>query len=128
MDRPVLGGSHGGSRLGSGLGCLAWVLVLTVSSRASAYCRTNTCEQDKDNPNCGFDEVGCLTGGESLYWNRGCFSFSVHAAGSPLRHISYEQAAQTIGTAMAVWSNAPCGGGKLGIDSIPFPAVVCDKA
>jgi hypothetical protein len=129
MDRPTSGGASRWGRLGLGCGSLACLLVLTISSRASAYCRTNTCEQDKDNPKCGPDpQTGCLAGGESLYWNRGCFSFSVNAAGSPLRHISYEQAAQTIGAAMAVWSNAECGSGKLGIDSVLFPAVVCDKA
>ncbi|MBN1606872.1 MAG: matrixin family metalloprotease [Polyangiaceae bacterium] len=29
---------------------------------------------------------------------------------------------------MAVWSNAQCGDAKLGIDAVPFPAVVCDQA
>jgi hypothetical protein len=132
MDRPAPGGCLPWDRLRRrgrlGLGCLAGAMVLAVSGHASAYCRTNTCEQDKDNPNCGPDATGCLAGGEALYWDRGCFSFSVHAAGSPLRHISYEQAAETIGAAMAVWSNAQCDGGKLGIDSVPFPAVVCDQA
>jgi hypothetical protein len=129
MDRRRPRASFGPGRPGLAVACLACGLVLAISNHAAAYCRTNTCEQDKENPNCGFDpQTGCLSGGKSLYWNRGCFSFSVQAAASPLRHISYEQATETISTAMAVWSNAECGGGKLGIDAVLFPAVVCDQA
>ena len=77
----------------------------------AAYCRTNTCEAEPDNPACDYDPVtSCLGGGEPLFWSGSCISFSIHGAASPLRGISYEEASATISEAMSLWANATCAG------------------
>jgi hypothetical protein len=82
-----------------------------------------------DNPDCHVDpETGCLAGGESLYWNQSCVSFSVHADASPLRHIDYDSAVADIGAAMGVWGEADCDGQKVAMTPHLFPSVACTKA
>ena len=110
-----------------GLGTLACLAALSIPRPALGYCRTNTCEEDHDNPNCHRDPItGCLEGGESLFWKQSCISFSVQAAGSPRRGISYTEAATTIAKAMNVWTAASCGGKSVSMEAIQFPAVACD--
>jgi hypothetical protein len=105
------------------------IAALVHASPTAAYCRTNTCEQDLQNPDCLIElETGCLTGGEWLYWNKSCIAFSVQAEASPLRHIDYESAVADIGAAMAVWGEADCGGQKVAMTPHLFPAVACTEA
>ena len=103
--------------------------ALMHASQGAAYCRTNTCEQDLQNPDCHSDpETGCLTGGEWLYWNQSCIAFSIQAEASPLRHVDYDSAVADIGAAMAVWGEADCGGQKVAMTPHLFPAVACAEA
>ena len=104
------------------------VLAVAVPAPAAAFCRTNTCEQEPDNPDCQFDPVtGCLSGGEWLYWDTSCVAFSVQANASPLRHITYGEAVDTVFEAMSLWADARCDGEPVAIEPVLFPAVACDK-
>lgn len=96
---------------------------------AHAYCRTTTCDNTNrpDDLVCDWDASGCATLGAPLEWKRSCVSFSVEAAGSPFRDISYEQALDTISNAMSLWSAADCGHGSPAIGVVPEAAYECGE-
>lgn len=114
------------------LSCLACrcgicFVTLLAPTTAAAFCRTNTCETDVDNPDCHYDAVtGCLTGGQWLFWSTSCVSFSIQAAASPALGISYEQAAGTISKIMSTWTDTHCDGELVSMAAIQFPSVACD--
>jgi MYXO-CTERM domain-containing protein len=127
MDRPAPLDRRRASCRFVGVGILACLAAVTVPRPVFGYCRTNTCEEDLDNPDCHDDPVThCLAGGQWLYWSDSCISFSIHAAASPLRGISYEEASETITRAMNVWTDARCDGKPVSMAAIQFPAVACD--
>lgn len=107
----------------------AVTLSVTLLPRTSyGYCRTNTCEADPEDPDCYVSSESCLEGGVPLYWDRACLSFSVSAEGSPLRGISYEEAAATIDEAMRSWTAIECPeGGKPALAVDLYPAVTCES-
>jgi hypothetical protein len=94
-----------------------WVLcaalaavLLTPTQRASAFCRTLGCNDDKQD--CKPDENGCLTEGEVLHCGSECLSFDVQRDGSALREIDYAAARDAVHQAFRTWLNADCGNGQ----------------
>ncbi len=104
------------------------VAALSASASAGAYCRTTTCNSsDPANP-CSSDADGCLVGGKPLYWPGACVSFSVQKDGSPLRHITAQDAEKTIATGFAQWVGAECADGSHPSIKISDRGLVsCDK-
>ena len=99
-----------------------------VTSQAAGYCRTNTCDADPEDPACSSTADGCLRGGEALFWNRSCLSFSVNANGSPKRGISYDEASKTISDAMYRWIDVECAkGGTPAMALELYPEVTCNE-
>lgn len=99
--------------------------VLASGSVASAYCRTTTCDAEKEV--CPLDQNGCLTAGLPLYWPDLCVSFGVHENGSPLRGISYSKAEEASRRAFQTWISADCGGYTPSIGVVSRGEIVCDQ-
>ena len=94
---------------------------------AHAYCRTTTCDfpETENEPRCERDAAGCSISGIPLRWPQRCVSFSVGAQGSPLRGIGYDEAAESIGSAISEWVEADCGPGRPSIDAVAYPPYEC---
>lgn len=94
---------------------------------AHAYCRATTCDfpETEDEPECKRDPSGCSIGGIPLSWPRRCVAFSVEAEGSPLREIGYDDAAETIGSAMSKWLEVDCGSGQPNIEIFAYAPYEC---
>jgi MYXO-CTERM domain-containing protein len=105
------------------------VLVVTasVTSTASAYCRTTTCDSQIEN--CAIDPVTrCPLTGNVLYWPDACVTFGVHQAGSPLRRISYDTAQRVARNAFQSWLSVDCGAGQMpSIGAVYLGSVECDQ-
>jgi MYXO-CTERM domain-containing protein len=78
---------------------------------AAAYCRTTTCDVPDPPDGCTWDEDGCATSGEPLFWPDGCGWFGVQKDGSDLSGISYETMHGVVANAFSKWSKASCPGG-----------------
>jgi hypothetical protein len=88
-----------------------WLTALLVPSEAHAFCRTRTCEFDKDGP-CPVDPVtGCSTLGAFVYWGSSCLSYAVQRDGSAKRGISAEQISSLLAQGFDTWSDVSCSGG-----------------
>jgi hypothetical protein len=102
--------------LGSGRTTAAAVIGLSVAfhaATASAYCRTTTCDVDDAQEGCSWDDNGCATSGEPLYWPDSCGWFGIQKDGSAKRKISYETMHESVTNAFAKWSKANCGKGTV---------------
>jgi MYXO-CTERM domain-containing protein len=110
------------------LAALAGVLGLVFLRDAQAYCQATTCDPLKEQCR---EEGGCVVEGAPLHWNSRCLSFGAQNAGSPLRHITYQELDVAVLNAFKQWMNADCGGGThpsfqtwdLGA---PFGGITCD--
>jgi hypothetical protein len=94
---------------------------------AHAYCRTTTCDfpETENEPRCKRDTSGCSISGMPLRWQQRCVSFSVEAEGSPLRGISYDEAAERIGSSMSKWAEADCAPGRPSIEVLAYAPYEC---
>ena len=109
-------------------------LVLAVTSRASGFCRTTTCDRvDAPPEDCPTSAAsGCSAEGVPIAWPDTCVSTSVSAHtsisthGSAIRRISAEEMRDVVQEAFQKWTTAPCEDGKVPrfvVDT--FPDVNC---
>jgi hypothetical protein len=91
----------------------ALVALSFGSGRASAYCRTTTCDVTNANASaCTADAKGCATAGLPLYWPGGCSWFGVQKDGSAKRKISYDTFHGLVAGAFDKWAAVDCGSGR----------------
>lgn len=77
-------------------------------SKASAFCRTTTCEPDLET--CARDERGCVTSGVQLRWSKLPIVYRVSARGSSA--FDRDEARAKIAAAFDVWTKAVCADGR----------------
>jgi hypothetical protein len=88
----------------------ASLALLSTSGRASAFCRTQTCET---NPTEGCQSIdGCRVGGANAHWPNACLTFAVHSGGSPKLGLSAAAVTNLVTEEFARWSAAECGDGN----------------
>jgi hypothetical protein len=107
-------------------GVLASVLLVAVSSRAHAYCRTTTCDRIDAPPECFEGGGSCSSLGSPIAWPDTCVSTSVSAFGSEALGISADDLRSVVREAFEKWTSAPCTNGevpRLVVDT--FPDVRC---
>jgi hypothetical protein len=106
------------------------VLLICVlhASAARAFCRAITASAPP-----GYDPAarGCFAApsGDAvyeLYWKNLCVGYSLQRDGSPLRHITLDQASRVVATAFAQWTSAACNGGAPGVHADDLGPVQCD--
>lgn len=105
---------------------LASALLVTVSTRAYAYCRTTTCDRVDAPEECFETASGsCSSLGKPIAWPDTCVSTSVSAFGSAALGISADDMRSVVHEAFDKWTSAPCDGGtpKFVVDL--FPDVRC---
>ena len=107
---------------------LAVALLACFGARsAHAYCRTTTCDPEKED--CGIGEDGCATRGQSLFWPDACVTYAVQVNGSALRGISAYDTDQAMQGAFQAWLGAECpDGGRPSLGVIPLGGARCDLA
>lgn len=108
--------------------CAAAVAVagLLVSSPASAYCRTRTCEFRRD-VDCQEDADKCSTVGEFVYWGNHCIPYAIQRDGSEDENISADRLDQLIAGGFDTWTQVACaGGGTPSLSSGSQGLVACD--
>jgi hypothetical protein len=74
-----------------------------------AYCRTRTCEFRND-VDCRFNNAGCSTVGEFVYWDNHCIPFAVQRDGSPDEGISADELDLLVQNGFDAWSAVSCSG------------------
>jgi hypothetical protein len=102
------------------------VWAVALPERASAFCRTTTC--DPASEDCDRDRNGCITTGLPLFWPDLCVTFGVQQDGSARSNISFADANRIATEAFRAWVSADCGKGEhpsLGV--VPLGEVVCDR-
>lgn len=109
----------------SSLVALASALLLTVPTRAHAYCRTTTCDRVDAPPQCLQGDGGCSALGTPIAWPDTCVSTSVSAFGSPASGISADDMRSVVNEAFEKWTSAPCNGGTPRFSVDLFPDVQC---
>lgn len=82
--------------------------LLSVTSVASAYCLTTTCDPNAED--CGLDADECATRGLRLYWPVACTSYNLSVDATP--GITYDAFAEAAAAAYAAWTSVDCGGGQ----------------
>jgi hypothetical protein len=103
-------------------------LVLAVTSPASGYCRTRTCNRvDAPPEECPTSAAGgCSAEGEPIAWPDTCVSTSVSTHGSTKRGISADDMRGIVQEQFQKWTGASCEGGgapRFIVDT--FPDVNC---
>lgn len=81
--------------------------LLTVTTDASAFCRSTTCIP-KQPGDCDPDEQGCRTKGKPFFWESGCVGFSLNELGS--NNLDLAEIERTFDAALRAWSTVSCGG------------------
>jgi len=76
--------------------------VSTLGARASAFCRTTTCES------CKQPEDGCVTQGTPLFWPRSCVSYSVQKDAT--RWADLAEATRVVDASFDAWTKVICPG------------------
>lgn len=106
---------------------LAAAGLLAAPDEAHAYCRTRTCEFDKEDP-CPLDtQTGCSTEGAFVFWDTACIPFAVQRDGSLAQGIAAEDVEPLIAEGFEEWSRAACaGGGSPELSASSQGRIVCD--
>ncbi len=99
---------------------------LSVSERASAFCRTTSANPSGPEP-VVIDEEGCILSGTPLAWDTTCIPIGVHEAGSPKRGISFAEAHEIASQAWSVWEQAECEDGALQLAFVDRGKMFCDE-
>jgi hypothetical protein len=75
---------------------------------AQAYCRTTTCDPNKEDcaPAAGEE---CTTQGKALYWPGVCVSYNLQKDASP--GITFDEFATVAAASFGAWTSVDCGGG-----------------
>ncbi|MEZ4375903.1 MAG: hypothetical protein R3B07_34160, partial [Polyangiaceae bacterium] len=110
--------------LRSAIPVLVGLGTLGLSSQASAFCRTTTCDP-KSNA-CEQDAEGCVLSGLPLYWPGACLSFSVNKSGTPLRGIDWETTENLVTQGFNTWTSVDCGGATPSIALQSRSPVACN--
>jgi hypothetical protein len=106
---------------------LIGLLVCLGGRSALAFCRTTTCDPEQED--CGIDENGCATRGQSLFWPDACVTYAVQFNGSTLRGISAYDTDQAMQAAFLAWLGSECpGGGHPSLGVIPLGGASCSQA
>lgn len=103
------------------------LVLVTLSGRALAFCRTTTCAQNQPPPDCVRDSDGCWAVGLPLYWEQECVSFSVSGRGSPLLGLDYPAAEELVQSAFNLWVNASCPDGPPSIAVSSRGPLSCER-
>jgi MYXO-CTERM domain-containing protein len=101
----------------------SWIFLValqSVSTTASAYCRTSTCGSEQS-PDCA-EASSCESGGAPLYWPAAQVTIGVEN-GSVLRGISAETARDILSPSMAAWTSVDCDGRPPSISVAPIEVV-----
>ncbi len=104
--------------------------LLLSSTKASAFCRTTTCDHPKVPEGCrGLHNVqGCSNEGKPLYWGQPCLAFSVNRTGSKKLGITSDSLERLVRTAFDNWEQARCADGGLpGVKVETYPQVDCTE-
>jgi hypothetical protein len=122
-------GHRGEPRLRALLVLVAAALGGTVAADAQAFCRTRTCEFQRNVVDCEYDETtGCSTVGEFVYWDSNCISYAVQRDGSDEEEISGSELDALVADGFIGWSEATCPGGQTPELSIGSQgAIACDE-
>lgn len=110
------------------LSTAALAATLALSSAASAFCRTTTCDP-RDGTECHTDANGCVTDGIPLVWPGACVGFDLQQDALPGK-ITLQQATNVAHLAFLTWQNTVCPAPTTGHPSIRFAdlgPVACDK-
>lgn len=91
------------SRSPLALAAAVGLALVCSSSFASAYCRTTTCDPNKED--CKFNAHGCATAGNMLWWTNLCVGYALQEKGSP--HIAYTDVVSTVSNAFRTWELDP---------------------
>lgn len=109
------------------VGGLCFCALALITGSTHAFCRSTTCDVDKDPSRCAPVD-GCPTKGLPLVWPDTCVGFAIHELGSPRRGISAEQAELATQRAFASWISVDCGGGKTpSIGIVPLGTLECGE-
>jgi hypothetical protein len=100
-------------------------IVCLAGARATAFCRTTTCDPNVD---CEYDSAGCTVNGEALFWGSTCVSFGVQAAGSAKRGIRFDTAHDLIAGAFEKWAGVDCASGGPEIEIADLGDLECRTA
>ncbi|MCA9643450.1 MAG: matrixin family metalloprotease [Myxococcales bacterium] len=103
---------------------LAGLSAMALSSSASAFCRTTTC--DPKSNTCEQDAEGCVLIGLPLYWPGACLSFSINKDASPLRGLDWETTDSLVSQGFNTWMSVDCGGSTPSIALQSRSPVACD--
>lgn len=97
-------------RKGNALAGLAAAAVLFFGgARASAFCRTTTCDPNAGDT-CRKNDTGCIRDGVILKWRTSPIVYRFHSAGS--EKLDNEKAREAIRAAFDAWSNVKCSNGR----------------
>jgi hypothetical protein len=104
-----------------------WLCASLLAARADAFCRTTTCDPQREADGC--DRVdGCATRGLELYWPDACVTYAVQSSGSPARGVSAFEADQAMRGAFSAWLGVDCqSGGQPSMGVIPLGGASCDQ-
>jgi hypothetical protein len=89
----------------------ALAALFCVTSNATAFCRTHTCETG-DTGDCEFRD-GCAISGVVAFWPSPCLTYGIQVAGSPKLGLGGEQVEGLLAEDFGRWSQAVCEGGGL---------------
>jgi hypothetical protein len=81
---------------------------LLVTTTASAFCRSTTCNPKKQE--CDFDDAGCELSGNVLRWEKSTLVFRFHEKGSS--QLVREEARSAVREAFHRWSDTVCPNGE----------------
>jgi hypothetical protein len=85
---------------------------LSIATNAQAYCRTRTCEFDRD-MDCKEDaQTGCSSVGEFVKWGSGCISYAIQRDGSAREDISADELEALVNAGFQSWTDLSCGAGR----------------
>jgi MYXO-CTERM domain-containing protein len=107
---------------------IALVVLLAWSGRASAFCRSRTCDAADPAEHCVKDANLCVTSGRELHWDTSCITFDAQADGSPALGIDADALTTVIERAFASWLQAPCGKGTPSLEVATFGPVECAES
>lgn len=116
------------------LSLTSFLIASTLTTSASAYCRTTTCDLSSDG--CQRNAEGCSVEGSPVFWEDPCLSFAVQIDGSMRAGLDADEVASLARQAAALWQNVECPDGGnpgfslnfKGFSSCPRPQTVCGGA
>jgi hypothetical protein len=91
--------------------------VAALPTRAHAFCRATTCDENDPDMVCAFDERGCPLTGPVLWWRAPCITLWLPDEADPLPGIPADQYGTVVRGAFARWSAVDCGSGQPSIDA-----------